>query len=84
VEYFLFDDHLALSFEARDFSDDNNPILKAYATGFVFDHFLITAGVDDFVNRYDDPRYFVGAGLYFNDNDIASIASLGAVRGASP
>ena len=39
---------------------------------------------DDFVNRYDDPRYFVGAGMFFNDNDIASVASLGAVGNVGP
>lgn len=75
VEYFLFDDHLDIAFEASDFSKDNNPRLKTYLDLMFLDHFFVTAGVDDFINKYDDPRWFLGAGLYFNDRDLSILAA---------
>ncbi len=74
VEVFLWNDHLNFAFEAFDFSSSNNPHLKAYMNAFFLDHFIFTAGIDDFINRFDDPRYFVGVGLYFTDRDIKYLA----------
>ncbi|MCZ7586931.1 MAG: MlaD family protein [Deltaproteobacteria bacterium] len=57
IEFYLFNDHLNLAFEAFDFSASNNPHLKASMNAYFLDHFLVTGGIDDFINRYDDPRY---------------------------
>lgn len=75
VEYYLLDDHMALAFEASDFSKDNNPRLKGYLDMMFMDHFFITAGVDDFINKYEDPRWFFGGGIYFTDRDVALLMS---------
>ncbi|MBZ0270842.1 MlaD family protein [bacterium] len=75
ADLFLFGDHLSLSFEAFDFAPGNNAHLKTYANAYFLDHFFITAGVDDFINRYDDPRFFFGAGIYFTDQDITTLAT---------
>lgn len=74
----LFDDHLMLSVEAFDFSANENPRLKVSMDFLFLDHFFITGGVDDIINRdvldgYTDPMWFVGGGLMFRDEDISTL-----------
>jgi len=74
----FFDDHLRFSLEAFDFGDDDNPRLKANVDFLFLDHFLLTAGADDFIHQdvldgYEDPRWFIGGGLYFRDDDISTL-----------
>ncbi len=75
VEFFMWEDHINLAFEVFDFDVTNNPHLKTWINISFLDHFFITGGVDDFINKFDDPRYFVGGGLYFTDRDISILAT---------
>lgn len=74
----FFDDHLRFSVEAFDFGDEDNPRVKANMDLLFFDHLLLTAGADDLIHQdvldgYEDPRWFIGGGLYFRDDDISTL-----------
>ncbi len=74
----FFDDHLTLSLEVRDFTNPNNPQLKAGMDFMFLDHFFLTAGADDIVNksvlaRHSWPLWFLGAGFVFTDEDFAAL-----------
>jgi phospholipid/cholesterol/gamma-HCH transport system substrate-binding protein len=78
AELNLFDDHLVLAVEGSDFADDNNPRLKANMDFLFLDHFFVTGGADDLVHASvldgtADPRWFVGGGLLFTDEDISTL-----------
>ena len=75
VEFFMWEDRINFAFEVFDFDTTNNPHLKTWLNISFLDHFFITGGVDDFINKYDDPRYFIGGGLYFTDRDISILAT---------
>ena len=76
-------DNLVLSADAFEFA---NPLkdhfrLKVYADYHILDHIILTAGIDDWLNKrqYDSidktriisgRDYFVGAGFYFTDEDL--------------
>ena len=75
AEYYLWDDHINFTMEAFDFASDNNPRLKANMDVTFLKHFVVTGGVDDFINKYDDPRYFFGGGLKITDEDITVLFS---------
>jgi len=82
----LFNDSLTLSADAFEFANPlkDHPRVKLYADYRFLDHLLITAGADDLVNqRVQDPDvpsrvisgrdYFIGAGVYFTDDDLKLI-----------
>ena len=75
LDYYLWDDMFNLSFEVYDFTPNNNPVLKAYLDFTLFKHFVFTAGSEDFINRYNDPRWFFGGGLKITDDDITVLFS---------
>jgi len=75
IEFFMWEDHINLAFEIFDFDTTNNPHLKTWVNVTFLDHFFLTGGVDDFINKFDDPRYFVGGGLFFTDRDISILAT---------
>lgn len=75
IEFYVWEDHLNFAFEVFDFSSGNNPHMKTYLNASFLDHFFLTVGVDDFINRFADPRYFFGAGLYFTDQDAALLVT---------
>jgi phospholipid/cholesterol/gamma-HCH transport system substrate-binding protein len=90
--YFL-NDQLTFSMDAFEFSNPltSHPRLKAYVDYRFWDHLLITAGADDFINRpVSDPvdvsriirgrDYFIGAGFYFTDEDLKQIFAAVPVR----
>ncbi len=90
--YFL-NDQLTFSLDAFEFSNPltSHPRLKAYVDYKFWDHLLITAGADDFVNRpVSDPvdvsriirgrDFFIGAGFYFTDEDLKQIFAAVPVR----
>jgi phospholipid/cholesterol/gamma-HCH transport system substrate-binding protein len=83
VKLHLFNDSLTVSADAFEFANPlkDHPRLKLYADYRFLDHLLITAGADDVVNKripddVDKTRivsgrdFFVGAGFFFNDDDI--------------
>ena len=73
LDYHLFSDKLALSFEAYDFSFDRNPHLTFRTFYTPFRHLYLTAGMDDFISDFGNESFFVGAGLSFSDEDIKTL-----------
>jgi phospholipid/cholesterol/gamma-HCH transport system substrate-binding protein len=83
IKFHLFNDSLTVSADAFEFANPlkDHPRLKLYADYRFLDHLLITAGADDVVNKripddVDKTRivsgrdFFIGAGFFFNDDDI--------------
>jgi phospholipid/cholesterol/gamma-HCH transport system substrate-binding protein len=89
----LFNDALTISVDAYEFANPlkDHPRIKAYADYRFFDHLFITGGADDLVNPpLVDPTertrvvsgrdFFVGAGVFFTDDDISKLFGLAASR----
>jgi phospholipid/cholesterol/gamma-HCH transport system substrate-binding protein len=72
-DYYLLDDKLIFSVEAFDFNPEENPHLKAKIDFSPFSHIHLTAGFDDFISDDDTDSFFLGAGLFFSDEDIKTI-----------
>jgi hypothetical protein len=76
LDYYMFKDRFILSGEMFHLGrPNNNPILRLYATARLYNHLILTAGVDDLLeeNSATDMNPFVGIGLYFTDNDFKAI-----------
>lgn len=70
------------------------PRAKVWLNYYFWDHFYVTTGADDFLNKWQTGRYpggrqfsigtdvFFGGGLYFTDDDLKTL--LGSVGGAVP
>lgn len=89
----LLNDALTASADAFEFANPlkDHPRVKLYADYRFLDHLLITAGADDIANApFVDPNnktritsgrdYFVGAGVFFTDDDISKLIGLAATR----
>jgi phospholipid/cholesterol/gamma-HCH transport system substrate-binding protein len=89
----LLNDALTMSVDAWEFANPlkNHPRVKAYVDYRFLDHLLITAGADDMVNppRVEPPEltriisgrdFFIGAGVYFTDDDISKLFGLATSR----
>jgi phospholipid/cholesterol/gamma-HCH transport system substrate-binding protein len=89
----LFRDSLQLSASIYQFSrpyEDVFPRAKVWMNYYLFQHFFLTAGADDFLNSWDQGRYpggpkftigndvFFGAGLFFTDDDLKTLLGAGA------
>jgi phospholipid/cholesterol/gamma-HCH transport system substrate-binding protein len=89
----LFHDSLQLSASIYQFSrpyEDVFPRAKVWMNYYLFQHFVLTAGADDFLNSWDQGRYpggpkftigndvFFGAGLFFTDDDLKTLLGAGA------
>ena len=85
----LLNDSLTLAADAFEFANPlkPRPRLKVYADYRFLDHLLVSAGADDLANpALADPiyttriisgrDYFIGAGVYFTDDDIKSLIGL--------
>jgi phospholipid/cholesterol/gamma-HCH transport system substrate-binding protein len=73
------------------------PRTKVWLNYYFWDHFYVTSGADDFLNRWQTGRYpggrhfsvgtdvFFGGGLYFTDEDLKTLlgAGLGSVAGGT-
>ena len=88
LKYYMFNDALTISTDVFEFANPlkDRPRVKIYADYRFFDHLLITAGADDLANPpFVDPEhqtrissgrdYFIGAGVYFTDDDIKLLIS---------
>lgn len=85
ADFNLFDDQLQLKLDAFNFSVQAlaYPRLRATARANLFDHLVVTAGMDDILNRQVRDGFtnrlllgrdfFVGGGIYFNDDDLKAI-----------
>jgi phospholipid/cholesterol/gamma-HCH transport system substrate-binding protein len=93
IKAHLFNDSLTLSLDAFEFANPlkPHPRIKAYVDYRFLDHLLLTAGADDLVNPPKvDPTeqtriisgrdFFVGAGVFFTDEDISKLIGLAASR----
>lgn len=69
VDWYVWDDRVRFFFEAFDF-DDKDPVhLKAGVRVNFLNNFYLTGGLDDFASGRDRAA-FVGAGLFFTDDDL--------------
>ena len=104
ADYFLFEDRLKLSLNFYEFtrpSVNTLPRAKIWFDWRFIPNVYLTAGTDDFLNAWSSGAYpfgpnfsmgrdvFVGAGLYFTDQDLRTLliggggaAAAGAVAGS--
>ncbi|HET8540427.1 MAG TPA: MlaD family protein [Anaeromyxobacter sp.] len=66
------------------------PRAKVWANYYFLDHFFVTSGVDDFLNRWESGSYpggrafnigtdvFFGGGVFFTDDDLKTLLGAGA------
>lgn len=93
IKAHLLNDSLTLSTDAFEFANPlkDHPRVKIYADYRFLDHLFVTAGADDLVNtpRVDPNNttritsgrdYFLGAGVFFTDDDISKLIGLAASR----
>ncbi|MEN9798026.1 MAG: hypothetical protein RL653_1722 [Pseudomonadota bacterium] len=92
MDLHFFDDALSLRMDAFDFALEFNrsPRLRAALRVQALNHLFATAGVDDALNapvrEVSTGRlilgrdFFVGAGVYFTDEDLQAILSLSPIR----
>ncbi|GAC1538652.1 MAG: hypothetical protein NVS2B9_05340 [Myxococcales bacterium] len=93
VKLHMLNDQFQLSLDAFEFANPlkNHPRLKAYVDYKFFDHLMLTAGADDFVNSpvsdaVDKSRiisgrdFFVGAGFFFTDEDLKLVLAAVPLR----
>jgi phospholipid/cholesterol/gamma-HCH transport system substrate-binding protein len=89
----FLNDALTVSLDAFEFANPlkDHPRVKLYADYRFLDHLLVTAGADDFANgpQYDPVLhsriisgrdYFLGAGVFFTDEDISKLIGLATSR----
>ena len=98
----LFQDKLSLSASIYQFSrafqessvNGENKVpyarAKVWANYYFMEHFFLTTGVDDFLNRWEQGSYpggrsfnvgtdvFFGGGLFFTDDDLKTLLGAGA------
>lgn len=91
TDLFMFRNRLRLSLEAFDWDSYKNPYrrtahFKAWGRFMFYEHIYLLAGVDDITRLKpgldeleDDPNYFFGAGLYFNDEDLKALFGTAAL-----
>ena len=84
-DLYLLSDKLRVSFEAFDWKSKGNEKrhvahLKTYASILFFNHIYAMMGADDLTRkdldtgeRIKQPKWFFGAGLAFNDQDLKAI-----------
>jgi phospholipid/cholesterol/gamma-HCH transport system substrate-binding protein len=89
----LLRDKLQLSVSVYQFSrpvQDPFPRAKVWANYYLFQHFFLTVGADDFLNSWDSGRFpggkkftigndvFFGGGIFFTDDDLKTLIGAGA------
>lgn len=94
----LLEDALQVSVSLYQFNRVNQniwPRAKVWVNYNLFQHFYVTTGVDDFLNRWQSlsnvggrrfnigTDVFFGAGLYFTDDDLKTLLVSGAGSAAS-
>lgn len=92
ADFYLLRDKLRFSAEAFDWKTKDNEIrrvahMKAYASLLFYDHIYLMAGIDDptkykergDTSKLQDPNFFVGAGLTFNDQDLKALFGAAAI-----
>ncbi len=83
-DVYLLSDKIRMSVEAFNFDTTDSTIrksahFKAYGTFIFLEHLYAVAGLDDLTKldtktgKRQDPNYFFGAGLTFNDQDLKAL-----------
>jgi phospholipid/cholesterol/gamma-HCH transport system substrate-binding protein len=83
ADLFLLRDHLTVSLDVFDFTwaswprQNGIPNVKLAVDIVPFRHMFLTAGVDNLINGIVQDRFtwFVGAGIWFTDNDVKWVVS---------
>jgi phospholipid/cholesterol/gamma-HCH transport system substrate-binding protein len=74
LDYHFFKDRLILSAEMFDLGRPNNrPHMRFYGTWYLYNHLILTGGVDDLIAQQNGMDAFVGLGLQFTDNDFKAL-----------
>lgn len=82
LDYHFFKDRLILTGEMFDMNRPNNrPHVRLYGTLYIYQHLILTGGVDDLLNQFGGKDPFIGLGLQFTDNDFKAL--LPVLRGTS-
>ncbi|HSN91658.1 MAG TPA: MlaD family protein, partial [Anaeromyxobacteraceae bacterium] len=94
----LLEDRLTLSLSVYQFTrpyQDVFPRTKVWINWYFLQHLYLTAGADDFLNRWREGRYpggpkftigndvFFGGGIFFTDEDLKALIGSGAGSAAS-
>jgi phospholipid/cholesterol/gamma-HCH transport system substrate-binding protein len=94
----MLDDSLRLSLSMYQFNRPQNsawPRTKLWVDYTFLQHFYVTTGVDDFLNRWETSTrpggrpfsigtdVFFGAGIFFNDDDVKMLLTSGVAGGAA-
>ena len=95
-DVYLFRDRLRIVTEAFDWKFADNDVrrvahLKSYASILFFNHVYLMGGIDDYTKfkaegdatKFQDPNYFIGAGLTFNDKDLRALFGAATLGGAA-
>jgi phospholipid/cholesterol/gamma-HCH transport system substrate-binding protein len=93
IKLHLINDNLQIAADLFEFANPlkDRPRLKIYADWRFLNHLLFTVGTDDMLNKpLVDPEhetriingrdFFVGAGVYFTDDDIKNLIGLLPIR----
>ncbi len=78
VDAEFFDDTLKFSVDLFDFSQDESPRMRALANYQFFQHFFLSAGVDDLFNPQSFD-WFLGFGIRFTDDDLKGLLTVAPV-----
>jgi phospholipid/cholesterol/gamma-HCH transport system substrate-binding protein len=74
LDYHFFKDRLILTGEMFDLGRPNNrPHMRLYGTLYIYQHVILTGGVDDLLSQVGGKNPFVGIGLQFTDNDFKAL-----------
>ncbi|MDR1870342.1 MAG: MCE family protein [Deltaproteobacteria bacterium] len=73
VDYYLFDEAVALTMEAFSGDFDHNPHLRAMATWRFWKYFYLGAGYDDFISDLHRSSPFFSFGFSFTDDDLKEL-----------
>jgi phospholipid/cholesterol/gamma-HCH transport system substrate-binding protein len=73
IDYYLFDEALAVTMEAFSGDFDHNPHLRAMATWRFWKYFYLGAGYDDFISDLHRSSPFFSFGFSFTDDDLKEL-----------
>jgi phospholipid/cholesterol/gamma-HCH transport system substrate-binding protein len=98
-DLYLLDDKLQVSVSVYQFSrpfEGIFPRAKVWVNYSFLQHFYVTAGTDDFLNRWQTGAYpggpqfsfgndvFFGGGIFFTDEDLKTLIGMGAGSAVTP
>jgi phospholipid/cholesterol/gamma-HCH transport system substrate-binding protein len=73
LDYYMFDEALAVTLEAFSGDFDHNPHLRAMASWRFWKYFYLGAGYDDFISDLHRSSPFFSFGFSFTDDDLKEL-----------